>query len=143
MLDFHDLFNYNFVMTQPPPDQPRPEITVTEAIRIIKMEIQATRFEKPDPEDGQELPVVHFEGVSWSSNDSWDPNANSRITGSVRLTKEGEVRWSTISVYAGYVIIEELIHGIFEIDLADMTSEKRGGKAKVSKLEASTQHAAP
>jgi hypothetical protein len=91
-------------MGQPPPGQPRPDINTTEAIRVIKMEIQATRFEKPEEGDGQDLPVVHFEGVSRSLHDSWDPNANSSIRGTVRLTKEGEVRWSTISVYGGYVI---------------------------------------
>ena len=31
----------------------------------------------------------------------WDPNANSRIRGSVRLTKEGEVRWQSVSVDGG------------------------------------------
>jgi hypothetical protein len=31
----------------------------------------------------------------------WDPNANSRIKGSVRLTPDGEVRWQTISVFYG------------------------------------------
>lgn len=117
-------------MAQPPPDQPRPEITVTEAIRIIKMEIQATRLEKPGPEDGQELPIVHFEGVSRSANDSWDPNANSRITGTVRLTKEGEVRWSTISVYGGYVVIERSTHEIVQMDLADMDFREERWKSE-------------
>ena len=31
-----------------------------------------TRIEPPGPDDGQDLPVVHFVGVSRSLNDSWD-----------------------------------------------------------------------
>lgn len=66
------------------------------------MEIRATKSEAPGPDDGQDYPVIHFEGISKSSmNTSWDPNANSTIRGTVRMTKEGEVRWQTISVYAG------------------------------------------
>lgn len=98
------MFAYNFTTGQPEPDQPRPALNTTEAIRLITMEIRATKSEPPGPDDGQELPVIHFEGVSKSSmNTSWDPNANSTISGTVRLTKAGEVRWQTISVYAGYV----------------------------------------
>ncbi|KUJ23253.1 uncharacterized protein LY89DRAFT_728021 [Mollisia scopiformis] len=101
-LDFHDLFAYNFTTGQPEPDQARPALNTTEAIRLITMEIRATKSEPPGPEDGQALPIYHFEGISTSSmNTSWDPNANSSIRGTVRLTKEGEVRWQTISVFAG------------------------------------------
>jgi len=32
---------------------------------------------------------------------SFDPNANSNIRGEVRMTHEGEVRWTTYSVYSG------------------------------------------
>lgn len=41
-----------------------------------------TKIEPPGPNDGQELPVVYFEGVSKSMHSSWDPNANSGIRGS-------------------------------------------------------------
>lgn len=47
------------------------------------------------------LPVVHFSGRSRSIDAAWDPNANSKIRGSVRLTPQGEVRWQTISVFYG------------------------------------------
>ncbi|CZR51789.1 uncharacterized protein PAC_01666 [Phialocephala subalpina] len=101
-LDFHDLFAYNFTTGQPEDGQPRPPLSTTEAIRLITMELHTTKIEAPGPDDGQDLPIVHFEGISRSSmNTSWDPNASSTITGTVRLTKEGEVRWKTVSVYAG------------------------------------------
>lgn len=45
------------------------------------MRIQVTSIEPPGPEDGQELPVVHFRGVSRSLDDSFDDNANSDIRG--------------------------------------------------------------
>lgn len=101
-LDFHDLFAYNFTTGQPEDGQPRPALNTTEAIRLITMELHTTKIEAPGPDDGQALPIVYFEGISRSSmNTSWDPNASSTITGTVRLTKEGEVRWKTVSVYAG------------------------------------------
>lgn len=71
---------------------------------------------------GERLPVVHFRGNSRSLHASWDPNANSRIrgthhyqplgvmlcfadsvclTGTVRQTPEGEIRWTTFSIFHG------------------------------------------
>ena len=63
------------------------------------MEVRTTTIEAPGEDDGQELPVVHFRGTSRSMHASWDPNANSSIRGTVRLTKEGEIRWTTFSIY--------------------------------------------
>jgi hypothetical protein len=60
--------------------------------------VPSTQFDNPD------LPVVHFAGKSRSVDVSWDPNAHSKIRGSVRLTNEGEVRWQTISVFYGLVL---------------------------------------
>lgn len=45
------------------------------------MKIHVTEIEPPGPEDGQELPVVHFEGISRSLDSSWDNNANSDLRG--------------------------------------------------------------
>ncbi len=101
LLDFHDLFAYNFTSPTMPPGVPRPALQTTEAIRLITMELRATHTEPPGPDDGQELPVVYFEGVSRSLHSAWDVNANSNIRGNVRMTKEGEVRWQSISVYNG------------------------------------------
>ncbi|SMR61509.1 unnamed protein product [Zymoseptoria tritici ST99CH_3D1] len=50
---------------------------------------------------GTRLPVVHFRGTSRSLHASWDPNANSRIRGTVRQTPEGEIRWTTFSIFHG------------------------------------------
>ncbi|KAF4957770.1 hypothetical protein FGADI_2902 [Fusarium gaditjirri] len=82
-------------------DAPRPPLDVGEATRIIMMKVNVTSIEEPGPEDGQELPVVHFRGVSRSLDDSFDDNANSNIRGTARLTKEGEVRWTTFSIFHG------------------------------------------
>jgi hypothetical protein len=68
------------------------------------MDLHVTKVEDPGPEDGQDLPVVHFFGTARSMHSSWDPNANSNIKGTVRQTKEGEIRWTSISVYNGYVV---------------------------------------
>lgn len=65
------------------------------------MEIYATEVCPPEAGDHQDFPMVMFEGVSRSLHDRGDPNANSEIKGMVRMTKEGEVRWNTISFYGG------------------------------------------
>jgi len=65
------------------------------------MELRATRVEQPGPEDGQDYPVVHFSGSAYSMHHNLDPNAFSSLTGSVRQTKEGHIRWTTLSIYGG------------------------------------------
>jgi len=84
-----------------PPDEPRDALIAEEAYRHILMSLWVTDVTEPGPSDNPDLPVVHFEGVSRSVNAQWDPNANSGIRGTVRMTREGEVRWQTISVYQG------------------------------------------
>ena len=85
------------------------------AIRLIRIKLQVTKIDPPgtgdeDEEDdgldwsnftGERLPVVHFRGTSRSLHASWDPNANSRIRGTVRQTPEGEIRWTTFSIFHG------------------------------------------
>ncbi|PNS18742.1 hypothetical protein CAC42_5281 [Sphaceloma murrayae] len=46
-------------------------------------------------------PTVYFTGTSRSLHASWDPNANSRIRGTVRMTAHGDVRWTTWSIFHG------------------------------------------
>ena len=125
MVDYHELHAYNFGTQDPPEDVPREPLDVIEAIRLIVMSIRVTKIELPGEDDDQSYPVVHFKGSSRSMHASWDPNANSTIRGSsccgvcprrscerltdtghvgtVRMTKEGEVRWTTFSIYGGYV----------------------------------------
>ncbi|KAI1877032.1 uncharacterized protein JN550_001104 [Neoarthrinium moseri] len=107
-LDYTDFFNFNFnPENELPSNIPRRAIHYGEATRLILMKISVTKVEPPGPEDGQALPVVHFKGISRSLDDSWDENANSdlrgtvEIKGTVRLTREGEVRWTTFSVFNG------------------------------------------
>ncbi|KAL6710299.1 hypothetical protein ACN47E_009245 [Coniothyrium glycines] len=102
-LDYNDLYNFNFnpEAMKVPSDKPRDPINSEEAIRHIVMDLKVTEVKAPSPFDNQTLPVVKFTGMSRSVDASWDPNANSKIRGSVRLTPEGEVRWRTISVFHG------------------------------------------
>ncbi|MCJ1389149.1 hypothetical protein MMC18_002004 [Xylographa bjoerkii] len=100
-LDYTEFYDYNFVASPPPPGQPRPPLDTDEATRLIIMRVKATKAEAPGEEDGQGLPVMHFTGTSHSMHAHRDPNANSRIRGTVRLTKEGEVRWTSFSIYFG------------------------------------------
>ena len=86
-----------------PPSEPRDALIAEEAHRHIIMSLWVTDVTAPGPLDNPSLPMVHFEGVSRSINVQWDPNANSGIRGTVRMTREGEVRWQTISVFQGYV----------------------------------------
>ncbi|KAI1163328.1 hypothetical protein F5B18DRAFT_672310 [Nemania serpens] len=100
-LDYSDFFAYNFSVDQPPPHIPRPSIDVGQATRLILMRTFVTSIEKPGPEDGQDLPVVHFKGISRSLDQTFDENADSDLRGTVRLTPEGEVRWTTFSIFGG------------------------------------------
>lgn len=100
-LDYRELFTFNFSEGQPRPGQPRPPVDTEEAIRFITVKLQVTRIEEPGENDGQELPVVHFQGSSNSALPPVDFNANSKICGTVRLTPAGEVRWTTFSVFHG------------------------------------------
>ncbi|KAM3424492.1 hypothetical protein BST61_g6497 [Cercospora zeina] len=126
-LDYNDLHAFNF-SKRIPDDQLREPIDTEEAIRLIRIKLQVTRIDPPgstrprsssgnfdddeteDEEDegldwsnfeGERLPVVHFRGTSRSLHASWDPNANSRIRGTVRQTPEGEIRWTTFSIFHG------------------------------------------
>ena len=129
-LDYTELFEFNFQGHYPPGNQPRPALDTEEAIRLITMKLVVSKIEPPGEEDGQALPVVHFTGTSSSVRPSWDPNANSKIRGvynadrqappgssirsrppkltclvfargTVKLTPEGEVRWTTWSIFHG------------------------------------------
>lgn len=100
-LDYTEFYDYNFVAAAPPPGQPRPPLDTDEDTRLIIMKLKSYKVEAPEENDGQALPVVHFRGTSHSTHAHWDPNANSKIRGTVRLTKEGEVRWTSFSVFHG------------------------------------------
>ncbi|PBP23681.1 F-box [Diplocarpon rosae] len=100
-LDFHEFFAYNFNSATLSQRLPRPPLQTNEAIRFIIMQLSVAYMEPPSPNDGQALPIVHFEGISRSVYSAWDPNTNSNLKGNVRLTREGEVRWQITSVYNG------------------------------------------
>ncbi|PSN75125.1 hypothetical protein BS50DRAFT_671357 [Corynespora cassiicola Philippines] len=101
-LDYTDLYHFNFGLnSRLPPDEPREPITTEEAIRHILMRLIVSRIEPPGQFDNPDMPVVHFTGIARAIDTSWDPNANSRIRGTVRMTSEGEVRWTTVSVFYG------------------------------------------
>ncbi|KAF4555550.1 Hypothetical protein D9617_2g055110 [Elsinoe fawcettii] len=53
------------------------------------------------PHPFSHYPKVTFVGTSRSLHASWDPNANSRIRGTVRMTPHGDVRWTTWSIFHG------------------------------------------
>lgn len=84
-LDYTDFFDFNFSPEQLPPNVPRRAIDYGEATRLILMRISVTKIEPPGPDDGQALPVVHFQGASRSLDDSWDENANSDLRGASEI----------------------------------------------------------
>ncbi|OAA62321.1 F-box domain, Skp2-like protein [Cordyceps fumosorosea ARSEF 2679] len=101
-LDYNDFFGFNFPPgDQMPAGQPRPGINVGEATRLIVLKLHVTKIEDPGPEDGQELPVVHFTGLSRMLEEDFDPSPSSILKGTVRLTREGEVRWTSYSIFNG------------------------------------------
>jgi hypothetical protein len=102
-LDYNDLYAFNFESGMVAPNSEREPITTREAFRLIRLQLRVTAVDAPGPDDGQDLPVVHFEGGSRSTFMAWDPNANSRIRGTVRQTPSGAIRWTTFSIFHGEV----------------------------------------
>lgn len=102
-MDYNDLFHFNFsdAALELPSDEPRGALNTEEATRHIVMDLRVSAILAPGQDDGQTLPVVEFKGTSRSVDVQWDPNANSKIRGSVSLTPDGQVRWKTISVFHG------------------------------------------
>ncbi|KAL6252632.1 hypothetical protein RBB50_000351 [Rhinocladiella similis] len=101
-LDFNDLYAFNFESGPLDSTQDRPPLTTREAFRLIRLQLCVTSVEDPNPEDGDgDMPVVHFEGTSRSTFMAWDPNANSRIRGTVRKVASGAIRWTTFSIFNG------------------------------------------
>ncbi|KIV81439.1 hypothetical protein PV11_03628 [Exophiala sideris] len=100
-LDYNDLYAFNFESGVIPRNEERPPITTREAFRLIRLQLRVSAVEEPGPDDGQDFPVVHFEGASRSTFMAWDPNANSRIRGIVRQTPSGAIRWTTFSIFHG------------------------------------------
>lgn len=100
-LDYTELFAYNFTAPSVPAGEPRPPLNTDEAIRMIVMHVAVNSIEDPGPADHPDMPVVHFSGTSRPRYAYWDPNATANVRGSVRMTLEGEVRWTTFSIYHG------------------------------------------
>ncbi|KAJ9657320.1 hypothetical protein H2201_008224 [Coniosporium apollinis] len=101
-LDYNDFYRFNFSDSRPLPlSTSRPPITTQEAIRLITLKLHVTKIEPPQPHTPNSLPTVHFKGTSRSMHSHWDPNANSTIVGTVSPTVEGEIRWTTLSVFFG------------------------------------------
>ncbi|KAK3353512.1 hypothetical protein B0T25DRAFT_456234 [Lasiosphaeria hispida] len=101
-LDYNDFFSYNFPQGDDIPENvPRAALDIGEAVRLILMKIHVTKIEPPEAGDGQGHPVVYFKGFSRALDGSWDENANSDLRGSARMTPEGEVRWTTYSIFSG------------------------------------------
>lgn len=84
-LDYTELYDFNFGNEQPTHDQSRRPIDIEEATRLITMKIKVTKIEEPGEGDGQQLPVVRFNGTSSSIRPSWDANANSKIKGNTHV----------------------------------------------------------
>ncbi|KAF2143588.1 uncharacterized protein K452DRAFT_285624 [Aplosporella prunicola CBS 121167] len=80
---------------------PREPLTTQEALRFIHLKLRPTAITPPGPTDSPRLPVVHFRGTSRAMHAPWDADARSAVRGSVRMTREGEVRWTTFSVFDG------------------------------------------
>lgn len=64
-----------------PDDAPRPALNARGATRLIVMKLEVTSIEDPEPEDGQDLPVVHFKGVSRPLDDTMYESASSDLRG--------------------------------------------------------------
>lgn len=100
--DYSDFFNFNFPHGVPlPADEPRPALNVGGAMRLILLRMRVDKIDPPGAGDHPNYPVVHFVGFSRALDGAWDDNADSDLRGSVRMTPEGAVRWTTYSIFNG------------------------------------------
>lgn len=109
-LDYTDFFSFNFPDDSLPVPEymPRPPLDVGEATKLLMMKINITRITYPEPGSGYPeikgkiWPIVHWKGYARSFDGS---PGEARLTwglrGVVRMTPEGEVRWTTSSLYDG------------------------------------------
>ncbi|AEO67048.1 uncharacterized protein THITE_2064207 [Thermothielavioides terrestris NRRL 8126] len=101
-LDYSDFFNFNFpVIDRLPRDVPRAPLNAGQATRLILMRIRVTKIEPPGERDHPDHPVVYFEGFSRALDGSWAEDADANLRGTVRVTPEGEVRWTSYSIFDG------------------------------------------
>jgi len=104
-LDYNDLYRFNFERAaRIPPDQERDPIITREAFRLIRLQLHVSQIEEQEGVDANGkplLPIVHFEGTSRSTFMAWDPNANSKIRGTVSQTPQGNIRWTSFSIFHG------------------------------------------
>ncbi|KAK3306592.1 uncharacterized protein B0T15DRAFT_412957 [Chaetomium strumarium] len=101
-LDYSDFFSFNFpIVDRAPNNLPRAPLDASQATRLILMRIRVTKIEPAGALDHPDYPVVHFDGFSRSLDGSWDENADSDLRGTVRMTPEGEVRWTSVSIFDG------------------------------------------
>ncbi|KAK4130000.1 hypothetical protein BT67DRAFT_430483 [Trichocladium antarcticum] len=100
LADYSDFFNFNFPHGVPlPADELRPPLNVGGAMRLILLRMRVDKIDPPGEGDHPDYPVVHFVGFSRALDGAWDDNADSDLRGSVRMTPEGAVRWTTYSIF--------------------------------------------
>jgi hypothetical protein len=101
-LDFRDLVDYNFA-NPVPRDEPRAPYATEEATRLITMRLRVVGYGEHEEFDDESKPVIAFVGATLPIHAvwSWDVNAHATMRGTVRTTKEGEVRWTSYSVFHG------------------------------------------
>ena len=97
-LDYSDFSRLNFSQ-HIPDNMPHPPFSEGEELRFIIMKVQVTQIDPPGADDHPDYPVVHFEGASHSMDNPWDDNSNSGLRGMVRTTPQGQVHWTTFSIF--------------------------------------------
>jgi hypothetical protein len=79
-LDYRDFARFNFPTVPQYMNGRRPPLDTREAVRGLVMTLEVVQVVPPGPNDGKDLPVVHFRGTTRAPQDA-DPNATSRLTG--------------------------------------------------------------
>lgn len=101
--DRSDFVRFNFPPDDTlPGDAPRPPLIASEAMCLLLMRVRVAGIEPPGEGDHKDYPVVHFAGVSRVIDEfNGDGSVDSELRGTVRMTPEGEVRWTTSTIYSG------------------------------------------
>ncbi|KAL8927219.1 MAG: hypothetical protein Q9208_002395 [Pyrenodesmia sp. 3 TL-2023] len=98
---YHRLVAFNKPAMEPAESQPRPPWNWKDKFALMSMELRVTHVEPMYARGFGALPVVHFEGTRTYLAQTQARHPNGKSRGTVSLTAEGEVWWTSFETGQG------------------------------------------
>lgn len=94
-------FNFGDEKLHPPEGLPRPPLEVAEGSYLFSMRLALASLNSSRVMQEHDLPFASFRGDWRPLEDSRREYPGNQVRGTVRLTKDGEVRWTLWSSFQG------------------------------------------